>query len=69
MPPFSHNKEAKMLYDAAKRLGYHPFPIPMLRNSVPCGDDLGPGTSVAICDFSHHNPGIMGGGDKLGERT
>lgn len=37
MPPFSHNKEAKMLYDAAKRLGYHPFPIPMLRNSVPYG--------------------------------
>jgi len=25
-------------------------------------DDLGPGASVAICDFSHHNPGIMGGG-------
>lgn len=34
MPPFSHNKEAQILYDAAKRLGYHPFPIPMLRNSV-----------------------------------
>src|SRR5665647_1397686 len=140
MPPFSHNKEAQLLYDAAKRLGYHPFPIPMLRNSVPyggrpacirmrtccgyacpvnakCGtqntvipvaiatgncelrinsvvseinvnendwvgrnlqghaytgaygifedevyDDLGPGASVAISDFNHHNPGIMGGG-------
>ena len=37
MPPFSHNNEAKLLYDAAKRLGYHPFPIPMLRNSVPYG--------------------------------
>jgi choline dehydrogenase-like flavoprotein len=37
MPPFSHNKEAKILYDAAKRLGYHPFPIPMLRNSIPYG--------------------------------
>ena len=37
MPPFSHNKEARLLYDAAKRLGYHPFPIPMLRNSVPYG--------------------------------
>ncbi len=35
MPPFSHNREAKLLLDAAKRLGYHPFPIPMLRNSVP----------------------------------
>ena len=37
MPPFSHNKEAQRLYDAAKRLGYHPYPIPMLRNSVPYG--------------------------------
>ena len=37
MPPFSHNKEARILFAAAKRLGYHPFPIPMLRNSVPYG--------------------------------
>lgn len=35
MPPFSHNKEAEILLGAAKRLGYHPFPIPMLRNSIP----------------------------------
>jgi choline dehydrogenase-like flavoprotein len=34
MPPFSYNKEGKRLYDAAKRIGLHPFPIPMLRNSV-----------------------------------
>jgi choline dehydrogenase-like flavoprotein len=25
-------------------------------------DDFGPGSSVAICDFNHHNPGIVGGG-------
>ena len=37
MPPFSHNKEARILLEAAKRLGYHPFPIPMLRNSVRYG--------------------------------
>jgi choline dehydrogenase-like flavoprotein len=37
MPPFSHNKEAQLMVDAAKRLGYHPFPIPMLRNSIPYG--------------------------------
>ena len=37
MPPFSHNREAQMLHDAALRLGFHPFPIPMLRNSVPYG--------------------------------
>jgi hypothetical protein len=24
-------------------------------------DDLGPGSSVALCDFNHHNPGIVGG--------
>ena len=35
MPPFSNNKEARILLEAAKRLGYHPFPIPMLRNSIP----------------------------------
>jgi len=37
MPAFSYNREGKMLYDTAKRLGLHPFSIPMLRNSVPYG--------------------------------
>jgi len=37
MPPFPYNKEAKILRAAGQRLGYHPFPIPMLRNSVPYG--------------------------------
>jgi choline dehydrogenase-like flavoprotein len=35
MPPFSYNEEGKLLYDTARRIGLHPFPIPMLRNSVP----------------------------------
>lgn len=35
MPPFSHNKEAELLKDAALKMGLHPFSIPMLRNSVP----------------------------------
>jgi choline dehydrogenase-like flavoprotein len=35
MPPFAFNKEAKMLETSMKRMGLHPFPIPMLRNSVP----------------------------------
>ncbi len=35
MPPFENNKEGKVLASAMKRLGLHPFPIPMLRNSVP----------------------------------
>jgi len=25
-------------------------------------DDLGPGASIAICDFNHGNPGLVGGG-------
>lgn len=37
MPPFEHNKEARMLKEAALKLGWHPFPIPMLRNSIPYG--------------------------------
>ncbi len=35
MPPFAYNKEARMLESAMGRKGLHPFPIPMLRNSVP----------------------------------
>ncbi|MDR1555407.1 MAG: GMC family oxidoreductase [Tannerellaceae bacterium] len=34
MPPFEMNREARHLAQAARRLGLHPFPIPMLRNSV-----------------------------------
>ncbi len=37
MPPHAYNKEARTLEPAARRLGLHPFPIPMLRNSVPYG--------------------------------
>jgi choline dehydrogenase-like flavoprotein len=37
MPAFPHAREGRMLEAAAKRLGFHPFPIPMLRNSVPYG--------------------------------
>ncbi len=35
MPGFSYNREANILEAAANRLGLNPFPIPMLRNSVP----------------------------------
>jgi choline dehydrogenase-like flavoprotein len=35
MPPLPPNKEYQVLHPAAKRLGLHPFDIPMLRNSVP----------------------------------
>src|ERR1700739_887432 len=35
MPPLSPNVEFEVLEPAARRLGWHPFHIPMLRNSVP----------------------------------
>lgn len=35
MPPLPFNREATLLSAAAKRLGWHPFPIPMAINSVP----------------------------------
>ena len=35
MPPFENNREGEVLAAACRRLGLHPFPIPMLRNSVP----------------------------------
>ncbi len=35
MPPFEHPSDDILIRDAAKRLGYHPYPTPMLRNSVP----------------------------------
>jgi choline dehydrogenase-like flavoprotein len=35
MPPLAPNKEYQVLAPAAKRLGLHPFDIPMLRNTVP----------------------------------
>ena len=35
MPPLPANREFSILEPAAKRLGLHPFHLPMLRNSVP----------------------------------
>lgn len=35
MPPLPPTKEHLLIEAAAKRMGLHPFPIPMLRNSVP----------------------------------
>jgi choline dehydrogenase-like flavoprotein len=37
MPAFPYSCEGRILDAAGKRLGFHPFPIPMLRNSVPYG--------------------------------
>jgi len=35
MPPLGPNREYEVLHPAARRLGLHPFDIPMLRNTVP----------------------------------
>jgi len=37
MPPHPYTREGRILEPAARRLGLHPFPIPMLRNTVPYG--------------------------------
>jgi len=34
MPAFTYNREGQLLHDTSKKLGLHPFSIPMLRNSV-----------------------------------
>jgi choline dehydrogenase-like flavoprotein len=38
MPPLPDNRECEVLRTAAKRLGWHPFHVPMFRNSVPYQD-------------------------------
>lgn len=35
MPPLPPTKEHRILWAAAERLGWHPFHIPMLRNTIP----------------------------------
>ncbi|WP_031500740.1 FAD-dependent oxidoreductase [Bryobacter aggregatus] len=35
MPPLPFNREASLLAPAARKLGWHPFPIPMAINSIP----------------------------------
>ena len=35
MPAFEFNREANVLSKTCEKMGLHPFPIPMLRNSVP----------------------------------
>ena len=37
MPAFPYSKEGRLLAETVRRMGLHPFPIPMLRNSVPYG--------------------------------
>lgn len=52
MPPFSYNKEARMLESAMTSLGLHPFSIPMLRNSVPYGGRPACARRRTCCGFA-----------------
>jgi choline dehydrogenase-like flavoprotein len=38
MPPLPPNREYQVLHAAARRIGLHPFDIPMFRNTVPYND-------------------------------
>jgi choline dehydrogenase-like flavoprotein len=52
MPAFAYNKEASILESAMKRLSLHPFPIPMLRNSVPRNGRAACARRVSCCGFA-----------------
>jgi len=52
MPAFEQNKEGQMLFDTCKRMGLHPFPIPMLRNSVPYNGRAGCTRNHTCCGYA-----------------
>ncbi|MDR1718638.1 MAG: GMC family oxidoreductase [Dysgonamonadaceae bacterium] len=52
MPPFEQNREGKVLFDTCKRMGLHPFPIPMLRNSVPYNGRAGCVRNHTCCGYA-----------------
>ena len=50
-------------YDwVGRNLQDHPYPGAWGLFEPEVYDDLGPGASIAICDFNHGNPGLIGGG-------
>jgi choline dehydrogenase-like flavoprotein len=52
MPPLPDCRETEILKPAAQRLGWHPFYIPMLRNSVPYNGRAGCMRCRWCCGFS-----------------
>jgi len=52
MPAFEQNKEGQMLFDTCKRMGLHPFPIPMFRNSVPYNGRAGCVRNHTCCGYA-----------------
>ncbi len=51
MPAFEIGMDDVIIRDAAKRLGYHPYPIPMLRNSVPYNGRCGCIRNRTCCGY------------------
>ena len=50
-------------YDwVGRNLHSHTYPAAIGLFDFDTYDDLGPGASIAICDYSHANPGLAGGG-------
>jgi choline dehydrogenase-like flavoprotein len=52
MPPFELNRESNILFNICKRMGLHPFPIPMLRNSVPYNGRAGCIRNHTCCGYA-----------------
>jgi len=52
MPAFEMNKESTLLFNTCKRMGLHPFPIPMLRNSVAYNGRAGCTRNHTCCGYA-----------------
>jgi choline dehydrogenase-like flavoprotein len=52
MPAFEQNREGDVLFQTCKRMGLHPFPIPMLRNSVPYNGRAGCIRNHTCCGYA-----------------
>ena len=52
MPAFELNREGNIFFNVSKRMGLHPFPIPMLRNSVPYNGRAGCLRNHTCCGYA-----------------
>ena len=52
MPAFEYNSEGRFLSKVCKEMGLHPFPIPMLRNSVPYNGRAGCIRNRTCCGYA-----------------
>jgi choline dehydrogenase-like flavoprotein len=52
MPPFEYNREGRFLFKVCKEMGLHPFPLPVLRNSVPYNGRAGCIRNRTCCGYA-----------------